>query len=488
MRVLVYSTCLFLFFPFVQVLHAQTSSIRSSLEGQTLLTGQQVPFWMRSNQYGSVPISGASMSLIGRASKEYSVDSTRRRLFDWGAGFEGRANLGSGSNFIPVEAYGKIRLAMFEVKAGRSKDIMGLCDTLLSSGSFAVSGNALGIPKIQLSIPEFYTLPILGRWISFKGNWSHGWLGELPTGVNNVSAITYFHQKSLYGRFGKPGGSLQFIGGFSHQAFWGNENNIFGNSYTMSNIESYNFVVQGRNWAGSKVGNHLGSIDVAFEKLINNFKLLVYRQNFYDTGALYYLANIRDGLNGISITNRGAKTDKLVHWDKVLLEVLATKNQGGQVWNRFTPSGAENYYNSYIYERGWSYLNTGLGNPLISNQEDVKQKYSDLPGGYFINNRVVAIHAGFVGSVKNWHIITRSTYSWNYGTYSTSGVPYRIPFGRIAEPEESEKFGSVKQFSTNFSASKELNQNKYCGVDLAVDLGGLFNPTLGLRVKYGVKF
>ena len=68
----------------------------------------------------------------------------RISIFDWGASFEGRANLGQGSNLILIEGYGKIRLSIFEFRAGRSKEIMGLCDTTLSSGSFSVSGNNLG--------------------------------------------------------------------------------------------------------------------------------------------------------------------------------------------------------------------------------------------------------------------------------------------------------------------------------------------------------
>src|SRR5665647_2510162 len=59
-----------------------------------------VPFWLRSNQYGSIPLDGASLSLIGSARKDY--DLSRDKIFDWGASFEGRTNLGQGSNLTPV--------------------------------------------------------------------------------------------------------------------------------------------------------------------------------------------------------------------------------------------------------------------------------------------------------------------------------------------------------------------------------------------------
>ena len=171
----------------------------------SIISPGNVPFWLRSNQYGSIPIDNISLSLIGSLHKNY--DRTEIRLVDWGASVEGRVNVGNKSNFSLIEGYGKIRISIFEIKAGRSKEIVGLCDSSLCSGSFALSGNALGIPKVQVSIPEFYSLPILGKMLAFKGNFAHGWIGEVSQYQYLYSRIiqleTYFHQKSLYGRFGK---------------------------------------------------------------------------------------------------------------------------------------------------------------------------------------------------------------------------------------------------------------------------------------------
>jgi len=85
-----------------------------------------------------------------------------------------RTNIGHKSNFTIIEGYGKVRISAFEIRIGRSKEIMGLCDTSLTSGAWAVSGNAPGIPKVQLSIPEFYSLPLFGKLFAFKGNFAHG--------------------------------------------------------------------------------------------------------------------------------------------------------------------------------------------------------------------------------------------------------------------------------------------------------------------------
>src|SRR5690606_12944129 len=98
-----------------------------------------------------------------------NFDTVATKTFDWGTRIEARGNAAKDASAVLLEAYGKIRLGKFQLKAGRSKDIVGLTgDSVLTSGNFAVSGNSLGIPKIEISIPDYYTLPIFDDLISFK--------------------------------------------------------------------------------------------------------------------------------------------------------------------------------------------------------------------------------------------------------------------------------------------------------------------------------
>jgi hypothetical protein len=153
-------------------INAQERKLNYNIEavgGYTSL--RLMPFWLRSNQFGSIPLDNASLSLIGEVHKEYDIN--KKRIFDWGASVEGLGNLGNKSNFNLIEGYGKLQISVFEIRAGRSKEIIGLCDTSLSSMAFAVSGNAPGIPKVQISITEFYTLSILEELFAFKGNYAH---------------------------------------------------------------------------------------------------------------------------------------------------------------------------------------------------------------------------------------------------------------------------------------------------------------------------
>ncbi|MBA7547166.1 hypothetical protein ES705_39568 [subsurface metagenome] len=458
----------------------------------SVISSENIPFWLRSNQYGSIPLDNISLSLIGSVHKDY--DRTKTRLIDWGASVESRLNIGQKSNLKLIEAYGKFRISIFEIKAGRAKEMIGLCDTSLSSGSFSLSGNALGIPQVQIAIPEFYSLPIFGKLFAFKGNYVHGWLGETSVRFMDYSVVnlkTYFHQKSLYGRFGKPGWKWKLYGGFNHQVFWGSEEEYYGSNYTLSDIECYFYIITGKPYGtnvipSSKIGNHLGSIDLGFEYNFQNVRLLAYHQFFYDIGALYYLANIRDGLNGLSLLNKQCSSEKRFQWKKILLEVLYTKNQAGEFWSPLTPSGDEDYYNSDQYIKGWSYKDIGLGTPLICTRTSIYEELPTNPGDYFVNNRVVAFLIGFEGSIQRWDFVLKTSYSLNYGTFGTSEVGHTL--GKIRTLPRYGIFPETKQLSAYFEVNKELKRDLNFGIIGAFDAGHLYYNSSGLLLRLSKSF
>ena len=121
------------------IVWSQSNNWHYSIEGQGIVSPSgKLPFWFRADQYGSVPLPGTSGSLLGTIYKDY--DTTRKHKIDWGAGFETRANFGKGSNLTLIQGYVKGRLGVFELKAGRTKEIVGLVDSTLSTGAFSVSG------------------------------------------------------------------------------------------------------------------------------------------------------------------------------------------------------------------------------------------------------------------------------------------------------------------------------------------------------------
>lgn len=486
------------FFLICNIVSAQKKLAKFALESQTIgTTNGTVPFWMRSNQFGSVPLSGLSQSFIGRAYKEFSPipskDSTNqnRKLLDWGFGFEGRANLGKGTNLQLIEAYAKVRIGLFNVTAGRNKNVMGLNgDTTLSAGNFAVSGNAPGVPRIEISIPDYYSIPVLNELLSIKGNILHGWLGRMnirnPVNSRNYYQNTFFHQKSLYLRIGKPNWKFKMHGGFNHHAYWGSEKEIFGPAFKLSEFETFKYVFLGKvyeesGYYTSKIGNQLGSLDIGAEYSFENFNVMVYRQNFYDVGALSKLANIKDGLTGITLTNKNFnKTSGIFKWKKLLVELFYSKDQAGYPWSKPTKSGDEDYYNNFYYKQGWSYMNKALGNPLITTRNDIKSG-QEIRNEYFVNNRVVAFHLGMEGAIKDWEVLTKLTYSNNYGTFATS--EYGHSLGEFIEENRGGVFDKANQLSFYFEGMKPFKNGINGGLAASFDQGELLYESFGMILK-----
>ncbi len=489
---------------------AQSNDIRYEVEAQAIgTTNGVVPFWMRSNQYGSVPLAGVSGSLIGRAYKDYeeggpyTLDS---KLVDWAAGFQGRVNLGNGSNLQLIEAYGKLRVGMFQLQAGRTRDVMGLNgDTTLSSGNFAVSGNALGIPKVEISIPEYWTIPWFDGLFAVKGNFAHGWVGKVPVNkllggeegryiYSNIDkANTYFHQKSFYGRLGKPDWKIKLLGGFNHQVYWGDEQPMYGkDKFMLSPFETFYYVIVGKAYGGngverSKIGNHLGSIDLGVAYDIGDISILGYRQNFYDVGALAKLANIRDGLNGISIGNKlFDEHERKIKWKSILFEFLYTRNQAGERWSKPTKSGDENYYNNYMRLNGWSYKGLGLGTPFITQASSARAGQAHIPHQFFINNRVIAFHLGVEGGCRGWKLLAKTAYSINYGTFGTSETGHST--GNVYYEPAYGIFTQVRQFSALLGGDKTFDKGLSFGCLLSVDAGNLLNNSIGGILKLSKAF
>lgn len=463
---------------------AQIRNMHYSAASQiNIMSIERLPFWMYTNQHGSIPLPGASASFLGNISRDYSTTTTR--LVDWGFSFEGRANLGSKAELFLIEGYAKGKLGIFEAKAGREKEMVGLVDTTLSSGSFAVSGNALGIPKIEFAIPEFYSLPMLGKMFAIKGNVVNGLVGKVPIRYPDAPehAGTYFHQKSFFGRVGQPGSKLKLYGGINHVVYWGNDEAIFGEDLTISPSKTYYYMFMGKkvldSWSISKIGNHLGSIDLGFDYNFDKLRLFVYRQNFYEKGAIRYLANIRDGLNGISLTNQQPVTHQF-QWRKLLLEVLFTKNQAGESWSKWTPSGPEFYYNHKVYAAGYSYKGMGVGTPFITPKHLAKKGLPSHPSDYFINNRVLLFHAGIESSYKKWSFTTKISYSRNYGSYETSAVDsFWLNGPKVPHVPRFGIFQEVGQLSTYFEGEKEFNNGLSISYIAAFDIGRLYDNAVG---------
>lgn len=421
-----------LFVPFsINAQYTFIDSLKIESEAGTILATESTPFLLRSKQYGVIPQQANFFYVVNRLYKEYDA----LKKWDYGFGLEGHINAGKTSQLFLPEAYLKGRAGALEIYVGRRREVVGLVDTVGTMGSYIWSGNALPMPKIDISLRQFVPV-VKNKILAVKGNFAHGWMGNGDS-VQNI----LLHQKSLYLRLGKPNWKIRFVAGVNHQVQWGGKpvnpyidpiSKQFISRYEV-NMENYFRVVSGVSIgeqtglpidsvgglpgaeAGNRLGNHLGTVDIGTELSVGEMLIRLYRQSIYDDGSLFFLSNISDGLNGLSLTGKNGFN--------FCLEYLNTRSQGGSIYfdNIAELRGRDNYFNNGVYKDAWTYKGKTIGNPLLNpyheNPLGFSKNHKIIPNRIY-NNRVRAFHIHskytLMGKIM---LTTRVIYSKNYGTY-----------------------------------------------------------------------
>lgn len=439
----------------------------------------RTPFWLQANQFGVVPRGGSVISIRAGVDRLWSLSSRSSATNEWQAGFGveavGNTFFSNKSNILLPQAYGTVRYGNWELYAGRKKQYIGLADSTLGTGSYAWSGNALPIPKVQLGLTQFTTVPLTRGWLAVQGFIAHGWFEN----SRPITKDLKFHQKALYFRLAKPSGHLRFYGGINHQAQWGGKtpyetlNNqmpnrfsdflrvLIGDPFSPPADSSYYFFDEAR------VGNHLGSLDVGFEVEGYGVTWFLYRQNIYEDGSLFRLENIKDGLNGIRIRRKNHYGSN-VELTEGLFEILYTKNQSGTqfIFNRGI-FGRDNYFNHAQVRDGWSYFDRTIGTPFIPPTSDTSPLWPAY--SYTSNNRVWVLHLGLKGTFLQKYVwSTKLSYSSNAGTYD-------LPFE-----------SAPTQFSGLLTIQRKvdwLGSNTFIQGTIATDAGKLYRNSTGFMLS-----
>lgn len=469
-------------------------SVESSM---FLSTTDRLPFWLRSNQYGEVPLEAQFLQLGAEMQHEYDSTYTiakKLNKFSYGYGARGIANVGKVNQFRLTEAFAKVRYGSFELYAGRRREIVALTDSIYSSGSFSISKNAQPITQIKLLTPNY--INVFGmKYLSVKMGYSHGWFNL----QNNLKGVL-LHQKSIYAKLGTERWKIVFLAGFNHQVQFGGkfkdnrQLSSINKGYFPKSFQDYIWVVSGIPLGSLKtvskidstkytsydltnrVGNHLGTIDLAARINLKKASILLYRQSFYDDGSLFYLNNISDGLSGISITKKSAATS-FFSFNNLNIEYFNSSSQGGNLGPEKTVinqlRGWDDYYNHGQFIDGWSNKGFTLGNPFIEPQEGLS---TNLPSNiynnskdsivfYSNNNRIKAFSTSLSLNINfRTLIILKNSVTKNYGTYRT---PFSQP---------------IYQFSHSLEGQKKINTIKVNSI-LAFNSLGIYNKTLGFKIS-----
>ncbi|AYQ30778.1 capsule assembly Wzi family protein [Runella sp. SP2] len=363
----------------------------------------QTPFWLRVNKNGTVP----SDSPLGFVNLE--ANWIRNGKIRWiGQISTSVVQNKNSSIYIPnLHIDAEYKGLVFRV--GRFREIIGLGDSSMSSGFYIYSGNALPIPKIQLSTNGFLPLHFTNGFLSIHAQIGHGWFGH-ETWAQNY----YLHQKSFYLKFGKPRSSIHLYTGISHFAQWGGNSAILIGSGRVApngdlphSLKDFLYVISAQKFPQStglssfdtenRVGNHLGTLEALFEY-----------QNLRSTWLAYYqhpienmpgvFGNFPDGLYGISWRNKSPKTSKLAVTN-FIIEYLTTLDQGLFYNSIINTYHGNDYFNNSQYMDGWTYRNHIIGTPFITYRNDTRPEWVNLRGSYeeggymkINSNSVTALH------------------------------------------------------------------------------------------------
>ena len=403
-------------------------------------SGSRIPFWLRANQYGTVPHTTPA-GLVRLGTNGYfgrSINHTNRR-FSYGVEVVGIAE--SRPAMVLPEAYLSVDRGWFSIWVGRKKEIIGLGDSTLTSGFYSWSGNARPITKVQVGTNGFVPLGFTNGLIAINAFFAYGWFP-------NTDSIqgSYLHQKVLFGRIGKPNWKVKLYGGLIHTVQWAGRSDYLSKNQSVngrlpSSFKDYLSVIIARqpNQEASyahidkvnQIGNHLGSIDVGAEFDLPRWNVLSYYQHPYEDKSGLKFVNFPDGLYGLRFKRKApvGTVTPFFRVDQFLFEYLTTLNQSGFTLGERL-QGIDDYFNNFQYINGWTIKRQVIGTPFISPRNDVKPVWQNVLTGpvwhrlAIINNRVQVLHVGASGVFQSGvQLQTRLSYSVNQGTI-------RIPFGQ----------------------------------------------------------
>jgi hypothetical protein len=414
-------------------------------------TGDNTPFWIVNQQWGTVPLDANNLYLRGSVFHEQVLNK------DWSleAGIDLVGGNGSVSeNTRLQQLYGRLNWKIWRLDIGLREDYTSLLNARLSSGDFVKSNNARPAPEIKLSIPEYLPVPCTKGNMYLKGDFAAGYYldsrwKENTARPHNQSYTKNIrsHHKSLYFRFGNIAGKnrMQFTLGFDHVTQWGGDlykyrsvNGLW--QYTVvdqpDGIGDFLRVAIAKEGsskssdadnayvAGSQWGAYLLRFDY---KLTNKDLLSIYTNHFFDDGSGMVFENYRDGLFGIEYKK---KEESLL--SGLVFEYIYTKHQTGPIHHNMQMddehrdrlqtkgNGNDNYYNNTDYVQGPSHWGQTMGTPLL-----LSPMYNRDGSINFKSNRIIAFHLGIEGYL---HPTVQYRLLWTTGQ---SWGRYYVPFKSI---------------------------------------------------------
>ncbi len=406
-----------------------TTSYKAKAFG-SVATGAYTPFWMVSNQYGIVPLDANN----GFFNAGVFHNQHFGKGFRWSAGLDLVAAAPRYHNVYIQQLYAEVGYKCLQLSVGSKENKHSLWDLNLSTGDMVQSINSRPIPEVNISIPEFTTIPLTKGWLQFKGDFAVGksfdskYLKHVTNGNQIYVDDVLWHHKSLYFQIKNTQNDSPFsaIVGVQHWAQWGGTSTNPSIGKQPHSLKDLFRIVVGSGGGSDAtladqinvLGNHYGSYDFKLTYNKSDWAISAYHQHYFDDNSGMVFVNWTDGLWGIE------GEIKSFPWiRKIVTEYFSTMNQSGPFHfidfdhdqYKGPGGGNDNYYNNGEYITGVSYFGRGIGSPLIPAPE-----YNGNGTLQFTNNRVRAWHLAFEGEVSK-QVLYRLKYTTmnSFGTHSS---------------------------------------------------------------------
>ena len=418
-RLLIYIFALFLL---VSESSGQTTSSFSISNSTLVSTSDQMPFWLWANTDGKIEADNSFLNLseINGAGIHFFNDSNS--FIKAGADLD--YAIGNNSKYFQAnQLFTRINLNNWELIIGMVHNDLSFDGLSTSNGNIARSRNARPYPKIGIRVSDYKPVPLLSKFISFKGEYDEGILND-----DRYVDRTHLHHKSFYLK-AELFNNFSIQGGVEHFVMWGGTSQNEKTGKLPSDCKAYFKYITGSrgdedfletdqlNVAGNQYGTYQLLLTQKFEKFETRLNISHPFEDFSGVN----LRNWPDNIIGLSIKLNNQEKF-ITHF---LYEYTNTRQQGitdslyrwieeEQHWYRVHD---DNYYNHGVYQSGVTYHQKMMSSPLF---KPVVIKDNISRG--VESTRFFAHHIGLKGNLHkdiSWKSMV--TFIRHFGTW---GKPY----------------------------------------------------------------
>ena len=181
-------------------------NIHYKVEAQASVSDGRTPLWLNANKHGLSSIDAVNGYWRCQVARPLSADSARR----WGCGYgvDMALALNHAAGVVAQQVFVEGRWLRGTLTVGAKEYAMELKNNRLSAGSQTLGVNARPVPQVRLALPEYWTIPALGRWLHLKGHMAYGkmtddgWQRRFTGGKSKYTADALYHSKAGYLKIG----------------------------------------------------------------------------------------------------------------------------------------------------------------------------------------------------------------------------------------------------------------------------------------------